>query len=199
VRFIDEKLVQPIDAADNGRDMFTMIPGGVFPYLLHHVVASFRPTWKEGSANQLTFDQGFMCAMKIAQQVLEREIIIARDVLDGRRHVEKLYHNTGDKRIIIVPGQYPWEDVLNKYHEPVFVVKPDQMGNLWKVRTVRIHPESFASRKDFPKGWAGKAGAEFVRVSGVPDAVFCHNSGTYIAVAGSREGALKLAQIALEA
>ncbi|MEK7538886.1 MAG: MYG1 family protein [Patescibacteria group bacterium] len=195
---IDEKLVQPVDAADNGKDMFTMNQGGVFPYLLHHVVASFRPTWKEDEMKQLTFDDGFARAMGIARQVLEREIVIARDVIEGRKHVDEIYHKSEDKRILVVPGQYPWEDVLNKYSEPIFVVKPDQVGKLWKVRTVRIHHESFASRKNFPKAWAGKTGEDFARISGVPDALFCHNSGTYIAVAGSKEGALKLAQIALE-
>jgi len=67
------------------------------------------------------------------------------------------------------------------------------------VRTVRLHHESFKARKDFPKAWAGKNGEEFARVTGVPDAIFCHNSGTYIVVAGSKEGALALAKLAVDA
>jgi len=34
------------------------------------------------------------------------------------------------------------------------------------------------------------------KVTGVPDATFCHN-GRFLAVAKSKEGALKLAEIAL--
>lgn len=198
-RRIDEKMVQPIDAADCGINSFVLNDRKIFPYLLHHVVAAFRPTWKEDTENTLTYDQGFNRAFDIAKEVLKREIIIARDYEEGSHFAEEAYQKAEDKRIIIVEGQYPWEEVLNKYTEPIFVIKPDKADGRWKVRTIRLHHESFAARKDFPKSWAGKTGDEFAKISGVPDAIFCHNSGTYIAVAGSKEGALKLAQIAVEA
>lgn len=49
VRYIDEKLVQPVDAADNGISTFDLTEKKIFPYLLHHVVTAFRPTWREES------------------------------------------------------------------------------------------------------------------------------------------------------
>lgn len=196
---IDKKLVQPVDAADCGIDTFNLTELGVFPYILHHVVSSFRPTWKEESEGIATFDEGFKRAILVAKDVLLREIIIARDNQEGAQYVEDVYKNTEDKRLIIVEGQQPWEEVLTKYPEPFFVVKPDRSSTRWKVRTVRIHHESFASRKDFPKGWAGKKGEELAHISGVPDAIFCHNSGSFIVTAGSKEGALALAQLALNA
>lgn len=199
IRRIDEKMVQPIDAADCGIDSFILTGKNIFPYLFHHLVASFRPTWKEDMENTLSNDEGFMRAFDIAVEVLKREIIIAQDYEEGAHFAEEAYQKAEDKRIIIIEGQYPWEEVLNKHPEPIFVVKPDKTAPRWKVRTVRLHHESFKARKDFPKDWAGKTGEEFAKISGVSDAIFSHNSGTYIVVAGSKEGALKLAQIAVDA
>lgn len=195
---IDEKMVQPIDAADCGIDSFILTGKNIFPYLLHHVIASFRPTWKEEERQTMTYDEGFTKAFEIARSVLAREIVIASDYEEGARIAEEAYQKAEDKRIIIVEGQYPWEEVFNKHPEPIFVVKPDRTPGRWKVRTVRLHHESFAARKDFPRAWAGKTGEELAQITGVSDAIFCHNSGTYIVVAGSKEGALKLAQIAVE-
>ena len=198
-RRIDEKMVQPIDAADCGIDSFILTGKNIFPYLFHHLVASFRPTWKEELNHSTTYDEGFARAFDIATEVLKREIITAQDYEEGARVAEDAYQKAEDKRVVIVDGQYPWEEVLNKHPEPIFVVKPDKTEPRWKVRTVRLHHESFKARKDFPKAWAGKNGEEFARVTGVPDAIFCHNSGTYIVVAGSKEGALALAKLAVDA
>lgn len=195
---IDAKMVQPIDAADCGIDSFELINKKVFPYLLHHVVMSFRPTWKEEKDSLLAYDDGFMNVLAIAKNVLKREIIMARDFEEGARFAEEIYEKSPNKSIIIMDGHYPWAEVLNQYPEPIYVVKPDKISGRWNVRTIRFHHESFRARKDFPKAWAGKTGEEFARISGVLDAIFCHNTGTYIAVAGSKDGALKLAQIALD-
>jgi uncharacterized UPF0160 family protein len=57
---------------------------------------------------------------------------------------------------------------------------------------------TFAIRKPLPLAWLGKNGLEFIQISGVPDARFCHIGG-FIAAAESKEGALALAQKALDA
>lgn len=199
VKRIDEKLVQPVDMADNGVDSFALTANGVFPYLLHHVITSFRPTWKEESEHRMTFDQGFGHAMGIAREVLLREIVIARDGIEGEQAVIDCYNRAEDKRIIVIDGQYPWEWILTQFPEPLYIIKPDhENGGKWKVKTVRNTVDSFESRKLLPEAWAGKIGQEFVGVTGVADAFFCHNK-RFIAGAGSKEGALKLAQLAAEA
>lgn len=195
---IDEKLVQPIDMADNGVDSFKLTEEGVFPYLLHHVVTSFRPTWKEEQDGVMTFDEGFARAVEVARQVLLREITMAKDQFEGEAIVADIYHHTEDKRIIVIDGQYPWEWILTQFPEPLYIVKPDhENGGKWKVKTVRNAVDSFESRKLLPESWAGKRGEELVEITGVPDAFFCHNK-RFIAGAGSKDGALKLARLALE-
>ena len=197
-RRIDEKLAQPVDMADSGADAFKLTDAGVFPYLLHHVVTCFRPTWKEETEGKMTFDEGFARAMEIAKQVILREIIIARDQFEGENIVAEIYHHTDDKRIIVIDGQYPWEWILTQFPEPLYIIKPDhENGGRWKVKTVRNSVDSFDSRKLLPESWAGKSGQEFVQITGVDNATFCHNK-RFIAGAGSKEGALKLARIALD-
>ena len=83
--------------------------------------------------------------------------------------------------------------------EPLYVVKPDhENGGRWKVKAVRKNVDSFESRKLLPLAWAGKRDEELVAITGVLDARFCHNL-RFIAGANNKEGALKLARIAVAA
>jgi len=63
------------------------------------------------------------------------------------------------------------------------------------VKTARDSIYSFENRKSFPESWAGKRGNELVLATGVSDAIFCHR-GRFLTVAGSKEGALALAELA---
>lgn len=191
-RLIDEKLVQPVDAADNGIDAYRVV-GHTAPYVLQSVIGTFRPTWKEKNR---TYDIGFTEALAFARTVMLREIQIARDTVEGERVVLEAYHNTQDKRLIVLADHHPWEMILTKYPEPLYVVKPDHQEGKWKVMAVRVNEHTFQNRRSLPVSWAGKTGTELAHVSGVDDARFCHNK-RFIAVAGSKEGALALAHIAL--
>lgn len=192
-RVIDERLVQPVDAADNGFETFG-VRGAVAPYILHDVVSAFRPGWNE----ERTTDDGFAEVVPFAKKILEREIIRARGEEEGKRHAEEAYAKAEDKRIIILEDHYPWYEALGTKPEPLFVVKPDR-GNAgkWKIEAVRSEVHSFQNRKDLPLVWAGKTGSELAEISGVSDALFCHNK-LFVAVAGSKEGALMLARLAVE-
>ncbi|RMD58252.1 MYG1 family protein, partial [Candidatus Woesearchaeota archaeon] len=48
-----------------------------------------------------------------------------------------------------------------------------------------------------PKEWAGSDAQTLAKLTGVQDAVFCHRN-LFIAAAKSKQGALKLAKLALE-
>ena len=62
---------------------------------------------------------------------------------------------------------------------------------------VRKNPKSFINKKDFPKEWAGLKDEELQKVTGVLDAVFCHRA-LFLCVAQTKEGAMKLADIAVQ-
>jgi uncharacterized UPF0160 family protein len=192
---IEEKLVLAIDAGDNGVDTYQKANKNFKPYLLEGALISFLPTWLE---KDKSIDDAFMKAVTFGQLVLQREIAKATAFIEGENEVEKAYQSAEDKRLIVLDNNYSWRDVLVKYPEPLFVVMNDGKQTTWAVSAIRKDGVSFQSRKLFPESWGGKTGSELAEITGISDANFCHN-GRFIVVANSKEGALKLAQIAVEA
>lgn len=192
---IEEKLVLTIDAGDNGIDTYQKANKQFKPYLLEGALISFLPTWQE---KDMDIDGAFMNAVALGQVILKREIAKAKAFIDGETEVEKAYAAAEDKRIIMLNNTYSWRDVLTRYPEPLFVIMNDGKQTTWAVSAIRKDGVSFQSRKLFPESWAGKTGSVLAEVTGVHDANFCHN-GRFIAVANSKEGALALAKMAVEA
>ncbi|HEV7701913.1 MAG TPA: MYG1 family protein [Candidatus Paceibacterota bacterium] len=190
---ITKRLAAPIDAWDNGFDLVEN-KYSVTPYYIQHFFISMVPTWRE---KNITNDEMFLKSVDIAKEILSREIIHAQDALFAEEKVMAIYNATEDKRVIILDNSYPYEYALNNFPEPLFVIYPRNADNLWGVKAVRQNPKTFNNRKDFPKSWAGLRDEELQKATGVSDAVFCHR-GLFLAVTKSKEGAIKLAQIALQ-
>jgi uncharacterized UPF0160 family protein len=191
---IDKKLFLPIDANDNGVNIYFPTVGNFLPYTIQDLVNVFRSSWKE---DLLKNDESFMEVVGLAKKIIEREIVIARDYKEAEVLVEADYQKAEDKRLVILSGKYPWSKILMNHPEPVFVVYQDGINSFWRVRAVGEDKQVFKNRKDFPISWAGKRDKELADVTGVSDALFCHNK-LFLAVARSKEGALALAKIALE-
>jgi uncharacterized UPF0160 family protein len=189
---IDDEIVQPIDAEDNGVEFFKVNKYHVRPFAIPDIVHIFNSTWKETGRDQ---DEAFKDALRLAKFILNRAIDRARDKHEAERFVISSYEAAEDKRIVVMEDHYPARDVLSRYNEPLFVVRPYVDGN-WAVETVKDDPRSFKNRKDLPKAWAGKTGEELQKVSKVSDAIFCHRN-LFLATAGSKEGAIALAKSAL--
>ncbi len=192
---IEEKLVWSIDAEDNGIDTYQKANKNFKPYLFIAAIIAFLPTWQE--KEKVSTDKAFSDAVAFAQIVLKREIVKANSFIDGESRVEQAYQQAEDKRIIILDNSYSWRDVITKHSEPLFVIMNDGVQTTWAVSAIGKDGVTFQSRKLFPQSWAGKKGSELAAITGVPDANFCHN-GRFITIANSKEGALKLAQIAVE-
>jgi uncharacterized UPF0160 family protein len=191
---IDRKLVQPIDAMDNGMDILTPKMAGLYPYTFQTVTFSFGPTWKEAESQ---IDKNFFDLVAFAERILDREIVQAKDLVEGEKFVKAAYEKAADRRVIELDANYPWDEFLSTKPEPLYVIRPVSQSPNWQVEAVRDDIHSYAMRKELPENWAGKRDDDFAATSGVPDAHFCHN-GRFMAVARSREGALKLAELSLE-
>jgi uncharacterized UPF0160 family protein len=186
---IDEFLVQAIDAQDNGVNTYR-VEGPVGPYVIEGIVNAFRPSWKEGEE----YDAPFFEVLDFFKKFLVRKIKKERDRVEAESFITTAYQKADDKRLIILDDQYPWRKTLFEHPEPLYVIVPK--AGRWNVYCVQKEPNSFENRKSFPEAWAGLRDAQMAEVSGVPDAIFCHN-GRFLAVAKSKEGALALAQKAL--
>jgi len=191
-KIVEEHLVAPVDAFDNGFDLVEN-KYSISPFLIEHFFLAMRPTWCETG---LEMGDAFLKSVEIAKKVLSREIIQARDSVIAEEEVLLIYKNTEDKRIIVLNKNYPYEDILNKFLEPTFVVYPRSSDTFWGVKSVKDDPKIFKNRKDFPENWTGLSEEELQKITGVSDAIFCHK-GLFMAVAKSKEGAIALAQKAL--
>lgn len=193
---IEEKLVAPIDAFDNGMTIYEP-KGEIDPYTIQRVLESImRPTWEEDEELTDTF---FKKNVELAKNILEREIIHAQAKINARAGIMKCYEEASDKKVIIFDRHYPLGGITKSIPETLFVVSQRRHDGSWSVITIRKNEEqdNFANRKDLPKAWAGLRDEELQKITGVDDAVFCHRA-LFLAVAKSKEGAMKLAQIALE-
>ncbi len=191
-KLIEEWLVEPIDAFDNGVSL-SESKQAIRPYLIQDVVRLFVPTWKEDTD---VSDSAFIRMADLATDILARTIVVASDTIEATTAVRAAYELSRDRRIIVLSRPYPFDDALAEYPEPRFVLIPREENNYWKVQAVRARPHSFENRKNFPAAWGGLRDTELAQVSGVPDAVFCHR-GLFMAVAKTKEGAMALAEKAL--
>ena len=190
---IDRKIIQPVDANDNGIDLTTNHFKDISPYTFGDYIYALNPLPSEGSEKSL---KNFKIAAAFAQKVLEREIQRTIEKNAQKKLVESAYAEAVDKRIIVLEDNYSWGEVLAQYSEPLFVITPNIDNKTWHVGTVKKNGSEFESRFYFPESWAGQRDETLQKITGVADATFCHRS-RFIAGAKSKEGAIKLAQIAL--
>lgn len=191
-QLVDSKLVQSIDAGDNGYAFFTYTQDDIEVYSFNTLVGSFGSTWKEEDS----YDDSFFEVVTIAEKILKREIKIAQDKIEAIPFVEDAYNTSEDKRIIVMDEYYPWHSTLSKYSEILFVISPNKDKTKWRINAVQ--EENFVNKKDLPQAWAGLRDTELEKVSGVEGAVFCHRN-LFMAASLTKESALKLAKLAIEA
>jgi uncharacterized UPF0160 family protein len=195
---IDYKIVQSIDAKDEGFDILTPKVENIFPYSVEQIFLSVIPTWKEANAD---LDKIFKNQVKKAAKLLKREIEIANADLEGKNIILKAYMKAEDKKIIILENDFPrylYQNTLCNLDEPIYVILPSGHSNLWKVEAVKKNMNTMESRKLFPESWRGlmEIDGKLKEITEVSDAKFCHQNGFFLTV-GSRDGAIKLAQKAL--
>ena len=189
-KIIEEKLAMPVDAGDNGVNFYKPLFGEVYEYSLGDYFESFTADVESIE----DYDRIFFEAMPLARGLLEREISITRRTVNDRREIREIYERSENKKIITLPKYLHWKTALIPT-EALFVIYPRPEGK-WGTQAVPKGLNSFENKKDFPAAWAGISGSELAGVSGVADAIFCHKE-KFLCVAMSREGALKLAELAL--
>lgn len=188
---VDQKIVQPIDAHDNGYAFVEYLYDDVREYSINSICASFGATWKE----QDRYDEAFMEVVHVLEKIIRREIKNAQDKAEAIPLVEAMYERAQDKRIVVLDEYYPWSDTLQKYTEILYVISPNKQKTIWRINATQ--DSLFVNRKDLPQEWAGLRDADLVRVSGVEGAIFCHRK-LFMAAATTKESALLLAKKAIE-
>jgi len=185
---VDAGLVSTIDAIDCGH-----VEGVQEGISLSHTIGMFNPTWQEDTHFDAAFDE----AVEFAARVLARFIAAASGGISAKAIVAKAIEDAADPRVIVLEQYTPWKrTVRTMSEEALYVLYPSQTGE-WRIQTVPVEHGSFENRKPLPAAWAGLSGAELQAVTGIDDAMFCHN-GLFIAGAQSFEGTMKMATMALQ-
>jgi len=191
--YIDKTLVEQIDATDNGMNIFKPTTSHLFDYDISSAVASFRSVW--GEKDSIKY---FRKAVEFAKHIIKREIKQVNSLLRAKKLINRAYRKSKNKKLLIINANIPRYLVnlaTDEYKKLFFLVFKDQKN--WKVIAIRKKIGSFKNKKNLPKPWAGLRDKKLQEVTGVTDAEFCHRA-LFMVVAKSKEGAIKLAEIAVE-
>ncbi len=192
-RYIDDYLVQYVDAEDNGHDVFKLTDLEISPVTIGSLVDWFRPAYGE----EQNFDERFGQAVEWGQDLLEKLLARAQGSLRAEQKAVEVYAASDDPRLLVMDEFIPLGKQAEAMTGLLFHVYPDING-MWRIKAIRKQKGSFENRKDLPASWAGLTGAELQALTSVSDAEFCHNA-LFIAGARTKEGAIKMAKLALEA
>lgn len=185
---VDAGLVSNIDAIDCGYG-----DGVAKGISLSQTISMFNPTWQEETHFDTCFDE----AVDFASRVLARFIASANGGISAKDIVAKAIENAADPRVIVLEQYTPWKRTVHALSkEALYIVYPSDTGQ-WRIQAVPVELGSFEDRKSLPKAWAGLSGQELKDVTGLDDAMFCHN-GLFIAGAESFESTIKMAEMALK-
>ena len=188
---IDRKLVEMIDALDNGQ---------VLPYKSEYdsipsLVSLFNASWNENS-NQ---DVNFINAYKFMLYIFNRIIFKIDSKIKARSFIEEYIEKSQDG-IMIMDRFLPWKDVVLesdnlKAKDILFVIFPSNRSG-YNIYSVPTGKKEFESRLLFPMSWAGLRDSEFQKLTGVNGAIFCHNA-RFMCSASTVEDSIMLAKLAI--
>jgi len=195
-------LFQAIDAKDNGISPFP--PNQTEKYrdntCLPSRISRMNVHWNSLVDDS---DERFNKALNVVgeefQSILgffESQWLASRSIVHQAILEAPSVHRSG--LILKLSKHCPWKEHLHELEGTqkfFYVVYPDRDSG-WRVQAVPRKQIPFASRVALPAEWRGKNGEALAEVSGVPDAVFVHNTG-FIGGAGTYEGALALAEYSL--
>jgi uncharacterized UPF0160 family protein len=192
---VDATLVQGVDANDTGQQLTESLVDGAYPLTVNGVVGGFNARWDETltpEQERLRFDE----AVDLARGIVAREVLSAAAGRRSARLVEEAIAAAPDPRLIELPVNAPWKQVLvPAAPEALYVIYPKRQG--FGLEAVPRELGSFANRRDLPAAWAGREGDDLIAVTGVPNALFCHVK-RFLVVASSHEGIEQLARLALD-
>lgn len=185
---LDAGLLRDIDLMDNGA--MDRHPGH-FSALLE----TWNPTFAENSADE---NACYHQAVMVADNVLARSVAHAFAAAIAQDAVADAAERAADPRIIVLDSRLPWEEAVFDLDlaQALYVIRP--AGKDWTVSAVPPERGSFAQKKPLPDAWGGLREAALAAVCGVSDATFCH-SARFVCGAKTREGAIAMAALAVEA
>lgn len=191
----DANFVLPVDLVDNGA-VSVSVAGPLAAMTLPGLLETLKPDFDETDPEAET--RAFHAALTIARAFAEARVQRSAAKLRAESIVLAAIAAAGPGRVLELPQGMPFRPAIVKARADhlLFVVHPRQQD--WCVTGIRSSDDGFALRADLPAGWAGLTAADLEAATGVPGAGFCHN-GRFIAAAKTREAAMQMASLAVQA
>ena len=191
---IEEKLVFPIDAADNHIMVCEPNHLGVAAFEFFDVIDVLKPV----RGTEETYDTEFLKAVDFARGLLKRMIKHGKAKVMMRAMIQVKYDELEDKRIVVFEEPIPRYELVG-YEGVQVMVSPTPASDVsdWIAMVVPEGNRVFENRAVFPIEWAGLLNKELEEASGIEGAVFCHKE-RYIFVAKTKAAAIAAAYQALE-
>lgn len=187
--YVEKKLVQPIDAADN--HVTVCHPGNacVTAFEFFDVIDVMKPIW----GSEENSDAQFLKALEFARDFLARLIAHGRAQLVMQKIIREEYE-TDPQKAVLEFSEPISRHALIGYEGVLAVVSPVTAADVdhWMAAVVPVQERGFQNRAVFPKAWAGLVHEELAEVSGIEGAIFCHKE-RFIFVATTKEAAVKAA------
>jgi len=186
---IDERLVQPVDAGDNGVSLYKL-SGEIAPFELYNVIGLHAPVW--GSTEDKNI--AFLEAVETARMILEKMITHVQAGEAAKAYAAACYEAAEDKRVVVC-DQSVGKGYFVDYEDVLFVITPSEgvVEQTWRATALPKNHHTFETRVPFPEAWCGLRDAELQKVSDVGDARFVHKAG-FLFVAESKDSAIEAVQ-----
>lgn len=183
---VEKKLVQHIDAMDNGQVTYKQLYKGVDVATIDNYFQMCK--FAAGVDDMKMIDKKFFELVKFSEPILENTIQYSAHIQKEKTLAIKAYAKAKDKRVIICDRFYSFN--FNKFPEPLLAVYPDLRNN-WSAKNVQTGEDLYDARFYFPESWRGLVDSELEKVSGVKGAKFCHKSG-FLCVNETKEGLVEM-------
>jgi len=189
--YYNKGLIMGVDAHDNG---VARLEPGISSF--SQVVSNFLPIEYDSSPQEM--NEAFFRAVDFVVGHLDR----LRHRFSYTQQCEGLVKQAmlEISGALIFDRALPWMENFfelgGDLHPAQFVIMPS--GKHWKLRGI---PPSLSDRmkirKPLPESWAGLQDKELQKVTGIPEAIFCHK-GRFISIWETKEAALKALHLAMK-
>ena len=199
---IYDRLIEEVDAVDNGVDQFDGNPRYHVTTTLGSRVSGLNPAWNEVDPDvQAAFEKAMkLCGTEFMDRLkyYKDSWLPARTLVEEA--VEKRFSIDPSGEIIVFRSTgCPWKEHLFDIEEELkisgeikFVLFQDQ-NSAWRVQCVPKELGSFKNRLGLCASWCGLRDDKLSLASGIPDCIFVHTGG-FIGGNKSFDGVLEMAK-----
>jgi len=156
-QIFDERIVQPVDAADCGVTLVTDPTekfAGIRAMSFSGVISGFNPL---PGATPADFHSEFLVATRFVKAVMARAVFKICSEVAAEDGVKMAMTNANDPRIVVLREGGSWQQVVCASEAPLYVVFPAETGDTWMLQCVR--PSRGASTSASPCPRSGRRSA----------------------------------------